>query len=926
MRIREIAKELNVPPKDVMAFLNEKLGDSSYTNAAKGLTSEEEALVRAKFGSAASAPKEKGEKKGTPRLTEPLKEKGAAKEKKKETEKKPEKAEKETAKRSRDRKGKEEEEEEKKEEKPAPKPQTLLRKKEPAPEPAGEPAKPVAILRRREERSYVPEEKRGGQPVIEHSSQLSEPSVPGVPEETVPPPSEPSLPAEPLEPQPAEPEISPEDEALLRPSFRIEPADEERPVTPAAPHRLSRRGEREEEDDRPDHRYKKRKVVIPDAEEEPLWPPKKPHGVRSGDKRAKERGLEHLSGKTKVRGVDLGVFKEEEEETATKVTVSKKTTRPSAPAPRPIPNPTKAIKKIIRIEETIVVSELARRMGVKAAEVIKKLLQLGETAGINDRVNLETAAVLAGEFGFQVENVALSEEDFLEKYEDVPEVLVPRPPVVTVMGHVDHGKTKLLDAIRNTNVVDKEAGGITQHIGAYTVELEKGKITFLDTPGHEAFTAMRSRGAQATDVVVLIVAADDGVMPQTVEAINHARAADVPIIVAINKIDKPEANPEKVRQDLLKYDIVPEEWGGSNLFVEISAKQRINIDKLLEAILLQVEMMDLKANPNKPATGIVIESRMDPGRGPVATALIKDGTLRIGDLVATATAFGYVRSMTDWRGNRVQEAGPSMAVEITGLDSVPPAGEMLYTFSDEKKVRGFVDLRKNKLKQQRFEKEGKVTLDNLFAKIENGDVKNFNLIIKGDVDGSVEAIVNSVKKIEHEKLRVRIIHSGVGGITENDVLLASASKAIIFGFNVRVDSKAKQTAETEQVDIRIFSIIYDLIDAIKAAMTGTLAPIVKEQFTGVAEVRQIFRIAKVGTIAGCMVADGRIVRGGRVKLIRDNIVIYEGTLSSLKRFKDDVKEVKAGLECGMSIENYNDIKEGDLIECYISTEVADTVL
>jgi len=811
---------------------------------------------------------------------------------------------------------------------PEPKPHTPSRKKEAPPEPEPEVKRPVTVLRRRDDRSYLSEEKRA-----ERATQAEQQPPAPAPEPVEPAPVEPSPSPAPVtdekpapEEKPAEPEISPMDEMLLKPSFRIEPAPDDRPVTLAPPAPPVHDRQRPEEDVE-GHRYKKRKVVIPETDEERPGGPKRFPSARTSDRRAKVRGVEQRHGKVKIRGVDVTVLKsEEEEEAARPAAARKKVVRSAVPTPRPAPNPTKAIKKIIRIENTVVIAELARRMGIKAADVIKKLLQFGETAGINDRINLDTAVVLAGEFGFQVENVALSEEDFLERHEDTPEQLVARPPVVTVMGHVDHGKTKLLDAIRNTNIVDREAGGITQHIGAYTVEFEKGKITFLDTPGHEAFTAMRSRGAQATDVVILIVAADDGVMPQTIEAINHAKAANVPIIVAINKIDKPEANPERVRQDLLKYDIVPEEWGGSNLFVEISAKQRINIDKLLETVLLQVEVMDLKANPNKPATGVVIESRMDPGRGPVATALVKDGTLKVGDLVATATAFGYVRSMTDWRGNRVKEAGPSMAVEITGLDSVPPAGEMLYTFSDEKKARGFVDLRKNKLKEQRFEKEEKVSLDNLFAKIEGGDVQDFNLIVKADVDGSVEAIVNSIKKIEHEKLRVRIIHSGVGGITENDVLLASASKAIIFGFNVRVDNKAKQTAVAEQVDIRIFSIIYDLIDALKAAMSGKLAPLVKEQYAGSAEVRQVFRITKVGNIAGCMVTDGRIVRSGRVKLIRDNVVIYEGALSSLKHFKDDAREVKAGFECGIGIENYNDIKEGDIIECYIDTEVADTVV
>ncbi|HPV21807.1 MAG TPA: translation initiation factor IF-2, partial [bacterium] len=462
--------------------------------------------------------------------------------------------------------------------------------------------------------------------------------------------------------------------------------------------------------------------------------------------------------------------------------------------------------------------------------------------------------------------------------------------------------------------------------GAYSVELERGKITFLDTPGHEAFTAMRNRGAQATDVVILIVAADDGVMPQTVEAINHAKAANVPMIIAINKIDKPDANPQKVKNELLKYEIVAEELGGEHLFVEISAKQRINIEGLLESVLLQVEMMDLKADPKKPAEGIVIESKMDPGKGPVATVLVKDGTLNIGDLVVTGTSMGFVRSMMDWTGSRVKDAGPSMAVEITGLDFVPPAGEKLHVFKDEKKAKGLVDLRCNKLREKKHEKESRMSLENLFTKMELGDVQDINIVVKGDVDGSVEAIISSLKKIEHKKMNVKIIHAGVGGINENDVLLASASNGIIVGFNVRIDNKAKQLAASEMVDIRIFSIIYELIDSIKSAMTGMLAPIIKEELSGKLEVRDIFKVGKVGTIAGCMVVEGRIVRGGKVKLVRENVVIYEGKLGTLKRFKDDVKEVRNGYECGATIDNFNDIKVGDVIECYIDKEIRDEVV
>ncbi|HOW50451.1 MAG TPA: translation initiation factor IF-2 [bacterium] len=887
MRISEIAKDLGRSSKELMEFLNEQ--GASYKNAANGITPEEESLLRKTFGVASSA-------KSTAAV---LKTTGKSTEKAAKTAKEPE-APKKTA--------------------------VILKKKEPEPEPE-QPKAVVAVVRSKSQRSYVPEERRA-----EIAEKQAEEVV--AVQETPPAPVDAPVPsATPVEgtadalPKPAEPQATVLEEMLLKPSFRIESPTEERVITPETPQQneMRRPAAAPVEEDKGDHKHKKRKVVIPEAEEERPAAAKKFVHPRPGDK--KKKVDEQVKVKAKLRGVDISVLKTEEEDAADRrAGLKKKSARRLPPPPMQAPNPTKAIKKIIRIENTVVVSEFARRMGIKVGDVIRKLMSLGELSGINDRVNFDTATLIANEFGFQVENVAMNETSFVDMHEDTAEELVTRPPVVTVMGHVDHGKTKLLDAIRNTNVVDKEAGGITQHIGAYTVELEKGKITFLDTPGHEAFTAMRSRGAQATDLVILIVAADDGVMPQTIEAINHAKAANVPIIVAVNKIDKPEANPEKVRQELLKYEIVPEEWGGTNLFVEISAKQRINIDKLLESILLQVEMMELKANPNKPAVGVVIESRMDPGRGPVATALVKEGTLKIGDLVATATAFGYVRSMTDWRGVRVKEAGPSMAVEITGLDSVPPAGEMIHTFTDEKKARGYVDLRKNKIKEQKYEKEEKVTLDNLFAKIEGGDVKDFNLVIKGDVDGSVEAIIGSLRKIEHEKLKIRVIHSGVGGITENDVLLASASKAVLFGFNVRIDNKAKQTASAEHVDIRIFSIIYDLIDAIKAAMSGKLAPIMKEEYVGAAEVRQVFRITKVGNIAGCMVTDGRIVRKGRVKLIRNNVVLYDGLLSSLKHFKDDAKEVKAGFECGLSIENYNDIKEGDLVECYIDTQVADEVL
>ena len=582
-------------------------------------------------------------------------------------------------------------------------------------------------------------------------------------------------------------------------------------------------------------------------------------------------------------------------------------------------------KKILKTSDFITVGELAGLMDQMPARVIAKCMEMGMMVTINARLDFETIQILADEFGYEAQLMEEYEEEVLGVEEESEENLQPRHPVVTVMGHVDHGKTSLLDWIRKTHVVSGESGGITQHIGAYEVTTKQGKVTFLDTPGHEAFTAMRSRGAQATDVVILIVAADDGVMPQTVEAINHAKAANVPIIVAINKIDKPTANPAKVKNELLKYEIVAEELGGENLFVEISAKQRINIEGLLEAVLLQVEMMDLKADPTKPAEGIVIESRMDPGKGPVATVLVKDGTLKIGDLVVTGTSIGYVRSMMDWTGKRVKEATPSMAVEITGLDLVPPAGEKLYVFKDERKAKGLVELRINKQREKKNVEKATPSIEEFFA-AEQEEVKDLNVIVKGDVDGSVEAIIASLNKIEHKKMKIKVIHSGVGGINENDVLLASASQGMIIGFNVRVDNKAKQLAAAEGVNIEIFSIIYELIDAIKAAMSGMLAPIIKEEYIGKLEVREIFKVGKVGTIAGCMVIEGRVVRMSKIKLVRDNVVIYSGKLGTLKRFKDDVKEVKSGYECGATIDSYNDIKVGDIIECYIDKEFRDEVL
>ena len=816
-----------------------------------------------------------------------------------------------------------------------------------------ETAKPKAILRRgNRERSFIPSDERPAEQPEEAkqpespAEEAAEEKVEETPVESaeeVTPETSPEQAVEPETEEVPEEQEAPEDKIVsVEDEIRKIAAanqEEELPEEDRKPQHVHKKEEEKAEDEDDDYsgdfrnKNKKRKIVIPESDA-PVSQNLNMQQRHGGKKKNNNRGggddSVHLVVTGKLRGADISQFMGDDQGGGygggySEIRKKKKDKKKAKQQPVVAPNPTKAIKKILKLEDFVQVAELARRMGVKAAQLLSKLMAMGEMFGINDRIPYDTAQFLAEEFGFTAENVALSEESFIEVTESKPENMVPRPPVVTVMGHVDHGKTKLLDAIRHTNVVDREAGGITQHIGAYSVEIEGGKITFLDTPGHEAFTAMRSRGAQATDVVILIVAADDGVMPQTVEAINHAKAANVPIIVAINKIDKPTANPAKVKNELLKYEIVAEELGGENLFVEISAKQRINIEGLLEAVLLQVEMMDLKADPTKPAEGIVIESRMDPGKGPVATVLVKDGTLKIGDLVVTGTSIGYVRSMMDWTGKRVKEATPSMAVEITGLDLVPPAGEKLYVFKDERKAKGLVELRINKQREKKNVEKATPSIEEFFA-AEQEEVKDLNVIVKGDVDGSVEAIIASLNKIEHKKMKIKVIHSGVGGINENDVLLASASQGMIIGFNVRVDNKAKQLAAAEGVNIEIFSIIYELIDAIKAAMSGMLAPIIKEEYIGKLEVREIFKVGKVGTIAGCMVIEGRVVRMSKIKLVRDNVVIYSGKLGTLKRFKDDVKEVKSGYECGATIDSYNDIKVGDIIECYIDKEFRDEVL
>ncbi len=577
----------------------------------------------------------------------------------------------------------------------------------------------------------------------------------------------------------------------------------------------------------------------------------------------------------------------------------------------------------ITIPETITVKDLAAELKKTSGEVIKKLLSYGTLATINNEVDFDTAFLISQEFGITAhKKEVVTEEDILfDDSEDKPEELEPRPPVIVVMGHVDHGKTSLLDAVRSTNVIEGEAGGITQHIGAYKVEINGREITFLDTPGHEAFTSMRARGAQITDIAILVVAANDGVMPQTIEAINHAKAANIPIIVAINKMDLEGANPEKIKQDLTEYGLVPEEWGGDTIYVPISAKKHENIDTLLEMVLLVADMKELKANPNKQAKGAVIEARLDRARGPVATMLVQRGTLDVGDTIVVGSVIGRIRTMKNDKGQNVKKAGPSTPVEITGLAEVPEAGEIFYEVEDEKTAKHLIEKRKRQARDRILSLNSTVTLDDLFNQIEKGNLKQLNLIVKADVQGSVEAVKQSLEKLSDEKVKVSVIHANVGGVTESDVTLAKVSKAIIIAFNVRPELRAKQMAEKEEVEIKTYSVIYNAIEDIKAAMKGMLDPVYKETIIGNAEVRQTFKVSNVGTIAGCYVTDGKITRHSIVRVIRDNIVISEGKIVSLKRFKEDVKEVTKEFECGIQIENCNDIKEGDIIEAHIMEEV-----
>ena len=577
----------------------------------------------------------------------------------------------------------------------------------------------------------------------------------------------------------------------------------------------------------------------------------------------------------------------------------------------------------VKIPDEIGVGELASRMKKTGAEVVKCLIKNGIMASLSDIIDYDTAALVAMELGCKVEKevIVTIEEKLIDTAEDKEEDLVPRAPVVVVMGHVDHGKTSLLDYIRNSQVAEGEAGGITQHIGAYQVEVNGSPITFLDTPGHEAFTAMRARGAMITDIAILVVAADDGIMPQTIESINHAKAAEIPVIVAINKMDKPEANPERVKQQLTEYGLVPEEWGGETICCPISAKTGLGIDNLLEMVVLTAEMRELKANPNRSAHGAVIEARLDKGRGPIATLLVQNGTLHQGDVIIAGTAVGRVRAMTNAKGQKIQTAGPSVPVEITGMGEVPGAGDDFHAVDDERMARELVEQRKHEHKMAASAATQKVTLDDLFSQIQQGELKDLNIIVKADVQGSAEAVKASLEKLTNEEVRVRVIHCAVGAINESDVMLATTSNAIIVGFNVRPDANAKDTAARNKVDMRMYRVIYDCINEMEAAMKGMLAPKFKEVALGTAEVREVYKITGVGIVAGCYITDGKVQRNAQVRLVRDGIVIHEGVLSSLQRFKDAVKEVAQGYECGIGIEKYSDIKVGDVIEAFVMEQI-----
>jgi translation initiation factor IF-2 len=797
--------------------------------------------------------------------------------------------------------------------------------KEPEPEPEPEPEKPSPVLPAKPEAAAPPEPKEPKEPqrapvsevVVEEKKEEKKEDVSG----TQPTPQEPPEAAIIEKTPPAVPIPGP-----IRPEEGKKPKPAEQPKGP--PSKLAKSavivgrkelpkppGVRPIKDITPASKTAERPAVRPDLDKSRKKGAKAPVEIVIGDKQPERKKTlikkvyDKKGGRFDVveRDDRSGKWKEDRRPAAVKM----KKTEITVP---------KAVKRRIRIGEAITVGELAKKMGIKANEIIAKLLGLGLMATINQAIDSDTATLIAGEFGYQVETVAAEFEEPLMKTEAVSENLSSRAPVVTIMGHVDHGKTSLLDAIRQTNVIDGEAGGITQAIGAYHVRIKDRDIVFLDTPGHEAFTAMRARGAQVTDVVILVVAADDGVMDQTVEAINHAQSAGVPIMVAINKIDKPGADPEKIKQALTQYHLVPEEWGGETIFAEVSAKKKEGIEELLELILLQADVMELQADADLPARGVVIEAKLDRGRGPVATVLIQNGTLREGDAFVCKTESGRVRAMINDQGLRVREAGPSMPVEVIGFSRVPSVSAEFICVEDEKKARNIADYWIRKERERELSATSKITLEQLYEKIKEG-AKDLNIIIKGDVQGSIEALSESLNKLSTPDIKLKIIHSSTGTITETDVMLASASNAVVIGFNVRPDSRVTEIAEQEGVDIKLYNIIYNVIADVKAAMEGLLDPVYKEVVQGRAEVRDLFKITKIGTIAGCSVLDGKIARNAGLRVVRDGVVAYDGKIASLRRVKDDVREVSAGMECGIGVENFNDIQIGDILEAYVKEKV-----
>ncbi|HAM32615.1 MAG TPA: translation initiation factor IF-2 [Deltaproteobacteria bacterium] len=756
---------------------------------------------------------------------------------------------------------------------------------------------------------------RRSQKVILRRGTPTPPPAPQVPSEVPPPP--PAAVEEPAPPPVEEPAaVAPEAPVVAAPSMPAEAPAEiqppeaavrviEKPAAPPKPEDVRKEKEKKWKKTRP-HEKKVQKgvlkqTIIQEVLAEPEVEAKKAEGPAPS-----------LEAEVVVRQFQPGRA------------AKRRGGRPVREKKAPSTVPPKASKRLLKIEEVVTVGDLAHRMGIKAADVIKKLIEMGMPTTVNQLLDADTAGLLSQEYGFVVENVAPEVESLIDQEADREEDLRPRPPVVTIMGHVDHGKTTLLDAIRESNVTGSEAGGITQHIGAYEVEHGGRRLVILDTPGHEAFTSMRARGASVTDIVVLVVGADDGVMPQTVEAIDHAKAAGVPIVVAVNKIDKPGAQPDRIRQQLSDHGLVPEAWGGQTLYANVSAKKRIGIEELIEIVLLQADVLDLKGNPTKFARGTVIESRLEKGRGPMATVLVGDGTLKVGDPIVTGIHYGRVRALLNHKGKRLDEAPPGTPVEIQGLSGLPEAGQKFAVLKDERTARQ-IALHRGEKERERAVTRPRMSLEDLHRKIDEGLVKELNIVIKSDVQGSMEALRFSLDKLADVKVKVAVIHSGVGGISESDVMLASASSAVIIGFNVRPEPKAAVLAEREGIDIRLYSVIYDVVDDVKKAMEGLLEPTLKEVVLGRAEVRNMFHISRIGTIAGCSVLSGKIARGANIRLLRDSVVVHEGKLSSLKRFKDDVKEVAEGYECGLGIDGYNDLQVGDQIEAYVIEKVAGTL-